>query len=133
MMRRRVSQARVGHLATIGPGQRPHVVAVCFALDGDRIITAVDRKPKTTTELRRVSNVRSHPFASLLVDHYDENWGQLWWVRVDGAAHVLDPGSRYDDAIAALYDKYHSQYGLHAPGGPAVVIDIDHWVGWSAR
>jgi len=133
MMRRRVVQARVGRFATVGPGSLPHVVPVCFVLDGERVITAVDRKPKTTTELRRVTNVRAHPFASLLVDQYDEDWDQLWWIRLDGVARVIDPGDEYDDVIPPLYDKYRGQYGLHAPGGPAIVLDIERWSGWSAR
>lgn len=134
MMRRRVAQARVARLATVDRSGHPHLVPICFALDGDRVVSVVDRKPKSTTALRRVSNVRSHPRVSLLVDQYDEDWDQLWWVRMDGEAWVM-PRDRpeFEQLMAPLYDKYRGQYGLHGPPGPALVVDIDRWVGWSAR
>jgi len=108
-------------------------VPVCFSIEGDRIVTTVDTKPKTTTALRRVSNIRANPSVSMLVDQYDEDWDQLWWVRVDGIAHIVPPGPQYEDVIAPLYDKYRGHYGLALPPGPAIVVDIDRWVGWSAR
>ncbi len=72
--RRRVAEARVGHLATVTPQGRPHVVPCCFVLDGDRIVSAVDAKPKSTLALARLANLRAHPEAALLVDRYDEDW-----------------------------------------------------------
>jgi PPOX class probable F420-dependent enzyme len=134
MMRRRVAQARVARLATVDPAGHPHIVPVCFALEDDRVITVVDHKPKTTTVLRRVTNVRANPAVSVLVDQYDEDWEQLWWVRLDGQASLVpgdDPG--FEDVIAPLHEKFRGQYGLHDLPGPALVVDVHHWVGWSAR
>jgi PPOX class probable F420-dependent enzyme len=133
MMRRRVAAARVGRLATVDSRGQPHIVPICFALDGDEIVTAVDRKPKTTTELRRVANIRTNAAVTLLVDQYDEDWEQLWWVRVDGRARILQPGPGFEEAIAPLHEKYRGQYGLHGPPGPAILMVADRWVGWSAR
>ena len=45
--------ARVARLATVDPDGRPHVVPICFALDGDTLYTAVDEKPKSTRRLIR--------------------------------------------------------------------------------
>ena len=132
-MRRRIGQARVGRLATTNAAGQPHIVPVCFVLEGDEIVTAVDRKPKSTFDLKRVANVRANPRVSMIVDQYDEDWDQLWWVRVDGRARVLQPGPGYEEAIAPLYDKYRGQYGLHGLPGPALVIEANRWVGWSAR
>jgi PPOX class probable F420-dependent enzyme len=131
-MRRRFGQARVARLATVGPGGQPHLVPVCFSLDGDRIVTAVDRKPKSTTALRRLDNVRAHPAVSLLVDQYDEDWTQLWWIRADGDGRVLEAGPELDLLLEPLHEKYRDKYGLHPPEGPAIVVDVHHWVGWSA-
>jgi PPOX class probable F420-dependent enzyme len=131
-MRRRFGQARVARLATITPRDGPHLVPVCFALDGERIVTVVDDKPKSTTALRRLDNVRAHSAVSMLVDHWDEDWTRLWWVRADGHAQVLEPGADLDPLLVALHDKYRDQYGLHPPRGPAIVIDVTRWVGWSA-
>jgi PPOX class probable F420-dependent enzyme len=107
---------------------------VCFAFAGDRVVTAVDHKPKSTTMLRRVANVRANPAVSLLVDQYDEDWEQLWWVRVDGQARVVSADRpEFEQVIGALHEKYRGQYGLHGLPGPAIVIDAVNWVGWSAR
>lgn len=132
MMRRRVEQARVARLATITSVGDPHIVPVCFAVDGDRIVTAVDDKPKTTMALRRLDNVRAHDRVSLLIDHWSEDWSALWWVRVDGPARVLDDGPELTAAIGSLARKYHDQYGIHPPKGPAILIEAERWRGWSA-
>lgn len=130
-MRDRVAAARVGRLATVTSERRPHLVPVCFAIAGpdDTIVSAVDAKPKRTTELRRLANLQTNPAVSLLVDQYDDDWSQLWWVRVDGSARVMSAGSVYDEAIAALAAKY-PQYREAPPAGPAIVITATNWQGW---
>jgi PPOX class probable F420-dependent enzyme len=125
--------ARVGRLATVRPDGRPHVVACCFVVvDGDRVWTAVDAKPKATARLQRLANIRAHPWASLLVDHYEEDWDALWWVRADGRAAIVAGGAERDAALAALVAKY-DQYAAAPPPGPAIAISVQRWSGWSAR
>lgn len=121
----RLAQARVGRLATVTADGRPHVVPVCFALAGGRIFTAVDAKPKSTRALRRLENVRATGRASLLVDHYEEDWSRLWWVRVDGAAEVVDATEALD-ALAAKYEQYRTA----PPAGPAIAIVPERWRSW---
>jgi PPOX class probable F420-dependent enzyme len=87
--RQRFGTAAVARLATIGPAGRPHLVPVTFALDGDRIYTVVDAKPKTTTNLRRLRNIGADPRVALLADHYEDDWDALWWARADGLATIL--------------------------------------------
>jgi len=132
MMRRRVAQARVGRLATVGADGQPHLVPVCFATTGDRLVTAVDNKPKTTTALKRLDNVLANPAVSLLVDHFEEDWALLWWVRVDGQARVVEESAELDTLLEPLHAKYRGHYGLRPPRGPAIVVDLRRWVGWSA-
>jgi PPOX class probable F420-dependent enzyme len=127
-----LAQAQVGRLATVRPDGRPHVVACCFAVEGDRVWTAVDAKPKATPRLQRLTNVRAHPWASLLVDHYEDDWDALWWVRVDGGATVLDPGAVRERALAALVAKYE-QYAAAPPQGEVIALRVERWSGWSAR
>jgi PPOX class probable F420-dependent enzyme len=127
-MRARLAEARVGRLATVTADGMPHVVPCCFVLDGDTIVTAVDDvKAKTTLRLHRLDNVGANPAVSLLVDHYDENWSQLWWVRVDGDATVSDD----QHALGLLQDKY-PQYRDHRPPGPVIRIEIASWRGWQS-
>jgi PPOX class probable F420-dependent enzyme len=130
-MRRLLAAARVGRLATVTAAGGPHVVPCCFALDGDRIISAVDAKPKTTPALRRLANLRAHPRAALLVDHYDEDWSSLWWVRADGAGRVVEAGPERDRALDLLEAKY-DQYARQRPPGAVVVIEVDGWRSWAA-
>jgi PPOX class probable F420-dependent enzyme len=129
-MRRRLGDARVAHLATVGPGGRPHIVPITFALDGDAIYFAVDAKPKRTTDLQRLRNIAANPSVAVLVDHYEEGWSRLWWVRVDGRARVLGPGQA-ERAVDLLADRY-AQYRQARPSGQVVEISIDRISGWSA-
>lgn len=130
-LRRRVADARVARLATVRPDGGPHLVVITFALDDDTFFTAVDHKPKTTTDLQRLANLRAHPGASVLVDHYEEGWSRLWWVRGDGQAHILTEGPARERAVSLLADKYEP-YRETRPSGPVIVIEIDRWTSWAA-
>lgn len=130
--RQRFAGARVGRLATVGKDGSPHVVPVVFALVGDVIYTAVDHKPKTTTRLRRLANIEATGQASVLVDNYDENWSELWWVRADGHGAVRSPGSAESRrGVSALVDKY-PQYANRRPTGPIIAVEVTRWRSWSA-
>jgi len=130
-LRRRVASSPVARLATVRADGVPHVVPVCFAVDGDRIVSVVDHKPKATTSLRRLDNVRAHPAVSLLVDQYDDDWARLWWVRVDGTATVRDAGLEHESAVDLLVAKY-PQYRDVRPTGAVLEITAVRWLGWSA-
>jgi PPOX class probable F420-dependent enzyme len=129
--RRRLGAARVARLATVSDAGLPHLVPVTFALEGDLIYTAVDAKPKTTRDLRRLRNVRANPRAAVLVDHYDEDWARLWWVRADGAASIIDDRAGMAGPVTALARRY-PQYLADPPAGPVIAIRIDRVTGWSA-
>ncbi len=129
--RARFIDARAATLATAGADGRPHIVPVTFAVAGDVIVFAVDHKPKTTTDLRRLRNIVVNPSVSFLVDVYDEDWGRLWWVRADGDAAVLaDPGE-CAEPLRWLCAKY-PQYQARPPSGVVVRTDVTAWSGWSA-
>jgi PPOX class probable F420-dependent enzyme len=129
--RRRVAAARVARLASVDPNGRPHVVPCCFALSGDRIVSVVDQKPKQTLQLRRLENIRRCPDVQLVVDHYDDDWTVLWWVRVSGQGRVVDRGPARDAAVDLLATKYE-QYRDQRPAGPVLVIDITRIISWQA-
>jgi len=129
-LRRRVAAAPVARLATVRPDGRPHVVPITFALDGDVLVTAVDHKPKSTTRLARLANVAAHPVASVLVDHYDDDWSQLWWARADGRAEVVAAGAAWERAVERLVAKY-AAYRARPPEGPAIVVHVERWATWS--
>jgi PPOX class probable F420-dependent enzyme len=131
LQRRLLAEARVGRMATVGADGDPHVVPVCFVLDGDAVYWAVDRKPKASRRLRRLANIEAHPVAELVVDHYDEDWTELWWIRVSAAAAVLEPGAESEHALDLLAEKYE-QYKEHRPEGPVVRLTLRRWSAWSA-
>ena len=124
--RERFAAARIARLATVDADGSPHLVPVVFGVAGDHILTAVDHKPKSTTRLRRLSNIEADPRVSLLVDEYAEDWSRLWWARADGRAAVHQ---EWD--LAPLVAKYE-QYADRPPAGPVVVVEVDRWSGWSA-
>jgi PPOX class probable F420-dependent enzyme len=124
-----VERARVARLATVRPEGTPHVVPVTFAVQGDTLVTVIDEKPKTTRELQRLRNVAVHPAASLLVDRYNDDWSQLWWVRLDGDAEVVRDEPRRTDLLAPLVAKY-GQYADEQPAGPVIVVRVRHVVSW---
>ncbi|HVT00008.1 MAG TPA: TIGR03668 family PPOX class F420-dependent oxidoreductase [Solirubrobacterales bacterium] len=121
--------ARVARLATADAAGRPHLVPIAFAVEGDTIYSAVDAKPKRTRALRRLANVRANPATSLLVDHWDEDWARLWWVRADGRGRVLDPGD--PDACRAL-DLLRERYPNQRGAGEVLAIEVGRWSGWAA-
>ena len=122
------AEARVARLATADAGGAPHLVPITFAVEGDRILFAVDAKPKSSARLRRLRNIAENPQVSLLVDEYDEDWEQLWWVRADGRARIL-PGEDQDGPRHLLRARY-SQYADVALDGPVVEIAVHRWSGW---
>jgi PPOX class probable F420-dependent enzyme len=126
-----VARARVARLATLDADGRPHLVPIVFALVGDTLYSAVDGKPKRSRTLRRIENARERPAVTVLVDRYDEDWADLWWVRIRGSARVLDEGDEAAAALEALTAKY-AQYGDEPPGPPVLAIDIQDWRAWSA-
>ncbi len=131
-MRRLVGEARVGRLATIDPDGRPNVVPFCFALDGDRLYSGVDQKPKTTTRLKRLENIRRDPRVTVLIDHYEEDWTRAWWVRLRGEARVLEGEEDRHLGIRLLAEKYE-QYRKDPPEEDVIVaIQVVEWLGWSS-
>jgi PPOX class probable F420-dependent enzyme len=144
--RQRFAAAQVARLATADADGRPHIIPMVFALaggwdagaeagqrrSGERVYSAVDAKLKRSTALRRLANIAVNPRVAVLVDHYEDDWHALWWVRADGMGRILDaeePEGR--EAIARLVARY-PQYREQPPSGPVVAIDITRWSGWSA-
>jgi PPOX class probable F420-dependent enzyme len=132
----RVSAARIGRMATVRGDGTPHVVPFVFALvaadpDEIRLYWAVDRKPKRSTALRRIENLRSNPAVEVVVDDYDEDWTRLWWVRLRGKGRVVSSTQEQEDALDELRSKYE-QYRAAEPVGDVVAIDVQDVDWWPA-
>jgi PPOX class probable F420-dependent enzyme len=127
------TRAPVARLATSSADGKPHVVPVVFAVDedADRVYTAIDGKPKSTQRLRRLANIATNPAVSLLVDHYADDWTQLWWVRVDGTASIHSEGAALDTGYRLLRAKY-PQYQSVSLNGPVIAIAVQYRSSWHA-
>jgi len=128
----RFRTARVAHLATADAEGHPRLVPVTFAVADDlAVYIAIDHKPKTTRDLRRLRDIRANPAVSILVDHYDEDWAKLWWTRADGTATILDDPADMRAPVDLLVAKY-PQYQEIRPAGPVIAVDVARWLGWTA-
>jgi PPOX class probable F420-dependent enzyme len=129
--RLRFAAARVAVLTTVDPSGAPHPVPVAFAVEADTVWSAVDAKPKRSANLRRLANIRHEPRVSLLVQHWDEDWSALWWVRAEGTASVDDRPAAVSRVAGLLRHKY-PQYGEVDVTGPVIKIEVAGWHGWDA-
>ena len=125
--------ARVDRLGTADAAGRPLVVPVCFVYDGTVCYSAIDAKPKRTRGgLRRLRNIAENPRASLVVDHYEEEWTRLCYVIVEGAASILTAGPELAHAIDLLIAKYpqYRTLGLTTEGGTVIRLAAERIVAW---
>ena len=119
----------VARLATIRPDGSPRVVPIGFALDGDTLYTAVDDKPKRTRRLARLADIERDSRVEVVIDHYDEDWSRLWWVRLRGRARVVERDERGLELLTAKYPQYRERL----PRGPFIVVEIDERSEWTAQ
>ena len=127
-------EARVARLATADADGQPHVVPVCFAVDGQTIYTPLDEKPKRVAprRLRRVRNIEANPRIALVVDHYEEDWRRLRFALVTGTARIIEGGPDHARAIALLREKYPQYRAMRLEDRPVLVISPHHVVTWAA-
>ena len=144
--RSRFAAARHAYLATADADGVPQLVPVTFALisaaastpadaagatpGADEVVVAVDHKPKTTRDLKRLRNIAENPHVTFLVDRYDDDWAHLWWVRADGVASVEHDGEPRAAALDALAARY-PQYLERRPDGPLIRARVTRWSGWA--
>jgi PPOX class probable F420-dependent enzyme len=134
-VQRVLKEARVARLATLDPRNRPHIVPVCFVYDGALLYTAVDQKPKRVApeRLARLQNIRAVPRVALLIDQYDEDWTQLWYILIRGKAKLIPDSAHkeHDRAIRKLKAKY-PQYagGMLADDAPVIRITAERTTSW---
>ena len=125
-----LGRARVARLGTVGNDGAVRLVPICFVILDGWLASAVDHKPKRTGELRRLDDIEATRHATVLVDHYDEDWSQLWWIRVRGRAVVHrardDETVAAIDALAAKYPQYHTS----RPEGAVYRIALDEVRWW---
>ena len=126
-IRAKLREARIARLATVDNRGRPHLVPICFVFVGDVFYSAIDRKPKRVApeKLARLKNIQATPQVALLIDHYSEDWTQLWYILVRGKSKLLPPSSTAERAraIRLLKAKY-ARYAAGMLGEDALILRI---------
>ena len=128
-----LNQTPVGHLATADAAGRPHVIPFCFVCDDGIIYSVLDAKPKNADlkSLRRVRNILANPRVSVVIDHYESDWSQLWYLLVQGSAELLEPCPEQAAAISLLRGKYQQYREMNLEHSPVIKITPDRATGWS--
>ena len=129
--RRRFAAATVARLATIRPDGRPHLVPVTFVVVDDRVEMSVDAKPKRAMNVERLRNLEANPEVTMLVDHYADDWSELWWVRADGDARLVGSATEREAIVERLLAKYPQYGSVPREFGATMVVDVARWSGWA--
>jgi PPOX class probable F420-dependent enzyme len=126
----RLRAAGHGTLGTVHRERGVDAVPVVFVVDDGEIVVPIDTvKPKTGRRLQRLVNVEGDDRIVLLVDRYDDDWSQLWWVRLHGRARESEPSEVQRAALARAFPAYRR------PGAVAgvLVLTVEAVTGWSAE
>jgi PPOX class probable F420-dependent enzyme len=133
-----IKSARIGHLATASSNLQPYLTPVVFIILQNRILIPLDNKPKTidVKELRRVKNIEENPKVSFLVDHYDEDWTNLWFVMIIGNATLVQLNGKIErklkemNKIHNMFLKKYSQYTKIGTGNVYIKLVIEKTTYW---
>ncbi|GBD10493.1 hypothetical protein HRbin23_00136 [bacterium HR23] len=127
-----MAEARRGYLATADRMARPHLVPVVFVLLGRRLFIPLDAKPKRVAPLalQRVRNIQANPRVAFLVDRWEEDWGRLGYVLLQGKASLVQEGEVYRQALLSLEQKYPQYRSLPLGTPPLIVVEIEHAYPW---
>ena len=129
--RRFLDHSRVGHLATADAQGAPHLIPVCYAVEGTSLYITVDEKPKRRDiPLKRVRNILDNPQATFVVDRYDEDWSRLGWVMLRGSAEILEGGPEHDRAQALIVARYPQLRQMHIAELPVIALRIARATDW---
>jgi PPOX class probable F420-dependent enzyme len=123
----------VARLVTLDARGRPAPVPIVFARVDAALYSPIDGKPKRGGLLARERNLRADPRVALLLDHYEDDWERLWWLRVEGRAAVV-PAASHARALDALRAKYPQYARVPVSSGePRLVrIEIERIASWRA-
>ena len=143
VQRKFAAAARTATLATTSPSGRPRLVPICFVIGADdrigrpRLYSPLDEKPKRSADphdLARVHDLLVLPEASLLVDHWSEDWSRLGWLRLHGRAELIEPEpherEEHATALAQLREKYPQYVGQDLEHRPLIRVTIDEARSW---
>ena len=128
-----LERSRVAHLATADRSSAPHLVPVCFQVDGLSLYITVDEKPKRTDiPLKRLRNILENPAVAVTVDRWDEDWTRLGWIMLRGSADILSDGAEHDAAQERLCRRYPQYRTMDLVALPVIAVRIRRVLSWGA-
>ena len=103
-----IAKATVARLATVDSECKPHLIPVVFVFDNDCYFIPIDEKTKRSKpeNLKRTKNIQQNPNVALLIDEYNEDWGKLYFIMIQGKASIIG-GKESDQNEPALLEKAH--------------------------
>ena len=125
----RLRSARHGTLGTVHAARGVDAVPVVFVVHHGRLVIPIDTvKPKAGPRLQRLRNLLVDARAVVLVDRYDEDWSNLWWVRVHGDAKEHPPTDEQLAALAQAFPPYRDPTTVSS----VVLLEPRAVTGWAA-
>ena len=123
---------RVARLATADAAGRPLVLPICYVLVGETLYSPTDAKPKRVPvqRLKRLRNIQANPHVALVIDDYSEDWTQLAYVIMHGTADILTSGPAFEQAVAALRQKYPQYQRMPIQDNPMIAVQLTRVVSW---
>jgi PPOX class probable F420-dependent enzyme len=123
---------RVARLATVNGAGRPLVLPICYVLAGETLYSPTDTKPKRVPvqRLKRLQNIQANPHVALVVDDYSDDWTQLAHVIMHGTAEILTGGADFEQAVAALRQKYPQYQHMPIQENPMIAVQLTRVVSW---
>jgi PPOX class probable F420-dependent enzyme len=127
-----LASQRVGRLATSDARGNPHVVPVCFAVEGATLYITIDEKPKRASvrPLKRLRNMMENPSVAFVADRYDEDWQQLAWVMLRGRVDILTDGTEHDRAQVLLRERYAQYRNMQLDDLPVIALRVAQATSW---
>jgi PPOX class probable F420-dependent enzyme len=133
-----LATSRRAFLATVDAKGRARAFPVCFVVDDDQVVIPLDDKPKSIDDkhgLARVRDIERQPEVTLLVEHWDEDWSKLGWLRLNGHATLIEPDEVslvFPRIVERLRAKY-PQYATHdLESSPMILLNVERAVSWGA-
>ncbi|MEM7466781.1 MAG: pyridoxamine 5'-phosphate oxidase family protein [Pseudomonadota bacterium] len=132
---RLIDSTASGRLAQLDAEGQVHAIPFVFVRQGDALYSPVDGKPKRHAKLSRLAWIKAAPAVTVLLDHYEDDWSRLWWLRIYGDATEIGDNDRQWDAITRLLGNKYPQYAQTPmfSGTPTMMrISISRWKHWAA-
>lgn len=104
-----LDSVRVARLALINRKNLPEAMPIVFGRHEDTLFSPVDGKPKRSSNLARIKNIKANSNTMLLIDHYSQNWEELWWLRLVCVSEIVtDPSYAkcYQNILKKKYEQY---------------------------